>query len=542
MSEIVKKKPNVKIFRPQPGPQELYFTRYWTNIVIYGGAVFAGKTWALCYDALRDTCHKGYEAKIFRRTFPQVIQALVPTSRELYSGVRYNSYAERPNPVFKFYGDPKKRKKRSEISFSHMQYNKTVEEHQGLQSPFIGYDELEHFSKYMFTYMLSRNRSRVTLPSSVNTQRVRASCNPLPGSWLAELLDQGGYIQNDGYPDPGMKGVVRYMYNIEDNWVFGTDPISMQNRYNMKKPPFSFTFVPGTLDDNEIGNRNNPAYESALTALSSWDYDVLVRGNWKTVKQGSIFTHDMFDLYWSDDLIEKIEISYKMIFVDTAQKLGQKNDYTVMLCVGLSKRGELVILDLLRGKMKPMEAYRKAEAFYLKHSMPNYKITDPKQGRIRNVTAAPLSAMLIEEANRGTDILLHLKDKGYNVGGIKRQGKMPVATRGKDKVARAISVLPLLEKSKILIPGGKTRWSGYDGWCNSDERIQKILISGESVCTDPDKWKLSLKSELVGFDQGETTRDKPDHDDIVDTVIDSAMSMLSASGLSWVKSMLGFGK
>jgi len=325
MNDIVKKNVNIKVFRPQPGPQELYFTKYWTNIVIYGGAVFAGKTYALALDAIYDSKHHGFESKIFRRSYPQIMQSLIPTCREIYSGIRYMGYAEKPNPIFKFYDDPKKRIKRSEVSFGHLLYEKNLEDNQGLQSPFIGYDELEHFSKKMFTYMFSRNRSRVKMPSSVNTQRIRASCNPLPGSWLAELLDQGGYIQQDGYPDPGMSGKTRYMYHINDEWVFGNDPVSMQKKYHMDDAPFSLAFVPGNINDNILGNKSNLGYKSSLLALSDYDYDVLVRGNWRKVRQGSIILNEFFFSYEESDVTENIDLKYKIITVDTAQGIGQQN-------------------------------------------------------------------------------------------------------------------------------------------------------------------------------------------------------------------------
>ncbi len=539
---IVDKNPNIIIHKPQPGPQELYFRRYWCNVVIYGGAVFSGKTYALALDALRDTPHHGYEAKIFRRSYPQIIQSLWPTAKEIYSGVRYNSSAERPNPVFKFYDDVKRRIKRSEISFSHLLYEKHLEDYQGLQAPFIGFDELEHFSKQMFTYMFSRNRSMVKLPDTVNPQRLRASCNPMPGSWLAELLDQGGYIQKDGYPDLGMSGKVLYLYHINDEWVFSDDKYSLQNKYKMKDPPFSFTFVPGTMADNTIGNKNNPAYGSSLLALSSWDYDVLVKGNWKSVRTGSIFLHEFFKTFWEEDIFVRINIAYKAIFVDTAQAIGQENDFTVFICVGVTPDNRLVILDMLRGKYKPFQAYRLAEAFYRKHNVKEFKMTNSKTGQVDTISAAPLMGMFIEYANRGIDILMHLRDKGYQVGPIKRQGKLAEGARGNDKVSRAIASLPKIKKSGLWLPGGSTRWSGYDNWCDNDPGIKEILEYGESVSTDPEIWKSLLKSELIGFKQGEDKKEvASQHDDIVDPIVDAANVLLSARGLAWVQEMLRMG-
>ncbi|MCK4814005.1 MAG: terminase family protein, partial [Candidatus Marinimicrobia bacterium] len=505
-----------------------------------GGAVFSGKTYALTLDALRDTPHMDYVATIFRRSYPQIIQSLVPTAQEIYSGVRYNSYAQSPTPSFKFFNDVKKKVKRAEINFSHIYHEKDLETHQGLQSPFIGFDELEHFSKKMFTYMFSRNRSRAKMPASVNTQRIRASCNPLPGSWLAELLIEGGYIQPDGYPDPAMRGKVLYMYHINDEWVFSTDRDSLWNKYKLDSPPYSFTFVPGTMDDNAIGNENNKGYASSLLALSSYDYDVLVKGNWMTVRTGAIFTRDLFHEYWLDDIVKRISITHKAIFVDTAQAIGKENDFTVFLCVGVTPKNELVILDMYRDKLKPMAAYRIAQAFYEKHNQKQFHITNLKTGTFDLISAAPLQGMYIEYANRGIDILMHMRDLGYQVGPIKRQGKVAEGQRGNDKVSRAIAALPLLKKSGIWLPGDNTRHSGNDGWCENDPKIRQILEPGESVCTDPKIWKSIFKSELMGFKQGENKKEasSTNHDDICDPLIDSANFLLNSKGLSWLQSML----
>jgi hypothetical protein len=40
-----------------------------------------------------------------------------------------------------------------------MEYEKNAFDHQGLQYAFIGFDELTHFTKKQFFYLMSRNRS-----------------------------------------------------------------------------------------------------------------------------------------------------------------------------------------------------------------------------------------------------------------------------------------------------------------------------------------------------------------------------------------------
>jgi hypothetical protein len=223
------------------------------------------------------------------------------------------------------------------------------------------------------------------------------------------------------------------------------------------------------------------------------------------------------------------------------------SDYTVFLAAGVTSSGKLVILDLIRDKLGAMETFRAAEAFYRKHDVKEYSVTNGKTGEVHLVRSPPLMGMFCEWANRGIDILQYLKkQKGLNVGPIKRGniiGKIKPSdygNRGNDKISRAISALPLLEKSGIWMPGSETRWTGYDQWAINLN--SSILQGSESVCTNPRKWVAELKNELLGFKQGDGTDKKAiaaAHDDITDVVTDAATFLLDSRGLSWIKGMLG---
>jgi len=81
--------------------------------------------------------------------------------------------------------------------------------------PFIGFDELTHFTKKQFFYLLSRNRSTCGV-----RPYIRATCNPDPDSWVKELIEwrvdpETGYIIKE------RDGVIRYFTVDNSNIVRG---------------------------------------------------------------------------------------------------------------------------------------------------------------------------------------------------------------------------------------------------------------------------------------------------------------------------------
>jgi hypothetical protein len=76
------------IIRPQPGPQEAFLASP-ADIVIYGGAAFGGKTFALLLEATRHSENPAFGAVIFRRTTKQVRTegGLWDTSEELFAPI-----------------------------------------------------------------------------------------------------------------------------------------------------------------------------------------------------------------------------------------------------------------------------------------------------------------------------------------------------------------------------------------------------------------------------------------------------------------------
>ena len=102
-------------------------------------------------EPLRHIANPGFGAVIFRRTLADQKKqgSLWDTSLPLYG-----SLGARPRQDNLSWTFPKGAK----ITFGHLEHETTVLDWQGAQLAFIGFDELTHFSRQQFFYMLSRNR------------------------------------------------------------------------------------------------------------------------------------------------------------------------------------------------------------------------------------------------------------------------------------------------------------------------------------------------------------------------------------------------
>ena len=120
------------------------------------------------------------------------------------------------------------------------------------------------------------------------------------------------------------------------------------------------------------------------------------------------------------------QLEWCEVFVDTAQKTGEQNDYSVFELWGRSTVGEAVLIDLKRGKWEAPELLTQARAFWLKH----------KDGKNR-----PRS-MRVEDKVSGTGLVQTLRREGVPV--------LPVQ-RDKDKISRGNDAAPFVESGNVLL-------------------------------------------------------------------------------------------
>lgn len=138
---------------------------------------------------------------------------------------------------------------------------------------------------------------------------------------------------------------------------------------------------------------------------------------------GGILKEAWFKLYTIPPRLE-----FRNIYVDTAQKTGQENDYSVLECWGRSVTGEAVLIDLVRGKWEAPELLINARAFWMKH---------------KAIATSPLRAIKVEDKVSGTGLIQTLRREGVAVVAIQRN---------RDKISRGHDAAPFIESGNVLLP------------------------------------------------------------------------------------------
>lgn len=265
------------VIKPQPGPQEAFLATP-ADVCIYGGAAGGGKTYGLLMEAMRHKSDPDFGAVIFRRNYTQVTAqgGLWDSSRSLYRYIRGATPRKTPKLHWEFSSGAR-------VNFAHLGSDDDCESWQGSQIAMIGFDELTHFSRYQFFYMLSRNRT----DSDVKPY-IRATCNPDADSWVAEFI--AWWIdQNTGYPIPERSGKIRYMVRINDELLWGDTKQEVIEKGADEEDIKSVTFIASTLQDNQILMKRDPGYLANLKALPLVERERLLYGNWKIKPAAGLF-------------------------------------------------------------------------------------------------------------------------------------------------------------------------------------------------------------------------------------------------------------
>ena len=241
----------------------------------------------------------------------------------------------------------------AKLKFAHLEHEKTKYDWQGAQIPFIGFDELTHFSKSQFLYMLSRNRSTCGV-----RPYVRATTNPDAESWVAEFIawwiDQG-----TGYAIPERSGVVRYFTAANDEIVWGGTQDELLARVPGLTPHDikSFTFISASVFDNKILLEKDPSYLGNLKAQSVVERERLLHGNWKIrPSAGMYFKRSYFDVVDAAPATAVRVRCWDLAATDAEE--GSTPDWTVGLRASRDERGVFYVEHVERFQASPEKVER----------------------------------------------------------------------------------------------------------------------------------------------------------------------------------------
>ncbi|MDA3918736.1 MAG: terminase family protein [Deltaproteobacteria bacterium] len=363
---------NEKRITPHSGFQADFLSSP-ADIAIGGGSAGAGKTHALLMEVVRNANVPRFTSVIFRRTYPQIKAGggLWDTSMELYGPLS----DAKPNET----GHEWRFSSGAKVKFSHLEYEKNKLDWQGSQIPLICFDELTHFSKNMFFYLLSRNRSTCGVKPYV-----RATCNPDPDSWVAKFIEW--WIDQDtGFPIKERSGVLRYFIKDKDSYVWGDskdevlarvphiiDPLLAAepgtNPHDLVK---SLTFIPGSIYENVELLRVDPGYLGNLMAQDEETKAQLLDGNWKIRIDGT----DLINYVKMQDAFSNSFVRPGLRCV-TADIAFEGSDLFIM---GAWDGFRLIDIDFME-KSKGPEIISRLKAFCNKHKVPQSRVVYDDDG------------------------------------------------------------------------------------------------------------------------------------------------------------------
>jgi predicted phage terminase large subunit-like protein len=158
------------------------------------------------------------------------------------------------------------------------------------------------------------------------------------------------------------------------------------------------------------------------------------------VKGGSIFNSNWWTYYESFDsslnqiTLEsgmKVNLIYKNVYADTAQKIKEIHDFSVFQLWGRGVDGRIYLLDQIRARFEAPDLEKQFLRFLKKHEF-----------------NAPFNMMgirhrKVEDKSSGTGLIQAIRRKGISIDGI---------PRNRDKVSRANDGAPRIEEGLLVLP------------------------------------------------------------------------------------------
>jgi predicted phage terminase large subunit-like protein len=399
---------------PQAGPQTA-FIGCQADIAFYGGAAGGGKSFGLLLDPLRHHENSEFGGVVFRKTSVQVRNegGLWDESAKLYP-----LFGAKPRESVLSWRFPNG----MSMSFGNLEYEKDVLNYQGAQIPWIGFDELTHFSESQFFYMLSRNRS-----TSGVKPRIRATMNPDPDSWVRRFIDW--WIGPDGYPIKERAGKTRWFIRVNDKIIWADSKKALHAQYGNgpEIQPKSVCFIPAKLEDNKILMKKDPAYLGNLLALNRVDRLRLKEGNWNVRAQaGMLFRREWFTVV---DAVPSGWLQAVRMWDRAATKPSETNkdpDWTRGLKMYKYADGRFCVVDLVSTRDTPGQVRKLIQTVALNDTTQVKVISQQDPG----------SAGVLE----AQDFVSSLQ--GYYVSTF---------TTSKDKVTRAKPVSSQCEHGNVMV-------------------------------------------------------------------------------------------
>ena len=235
--ETVCENPYLQMVHHKPFLQQAHFLTYESEELIYGGAAGGGKSDALLMSALQYVHYPNYAALLLRRTYQDLSQpnAIMDRAKKWLHPFVSNGLVHWNNQT-KTFTFPTG----STLSFGYLSHDNDLDQYQGSELQFVGFDELTQFTERQYTYLHSRLRK---LEDSDIPIRMRAGTNP--GGRGHEWVKKR-FINNDS-PQPFIQS--NYTDNIYLDKQYGhqLDKLDEVTRLQLKFGDWDAVITDGLL-------------------------------------------------------------------------------------------------------------------------------------------------------------------------------------------------------------------------------------------------------------------------------------------------------
>ena len=222
--------------------------------VLFGGAAGGGKSYGQLIDALLFALrYPGSRQLLLRRTYPELERSLIRTARDLFPAELFRYSVSEHTGRFA---------NGSLLDFGHCATDGDVYQYQSAEYDVVRFDELTHFTKFQYLYLISRIRGANGYP-----KQIKSSTNPggVGHAWVKER-----------FIDPA---------------PFGTSFLGEDGSRRI--------FLPARIEDNRVLLAKDPDYRRRLEVLPREERRALLLGEWNLFS-GQFFSEFNYDLHTCD--------------------------------------------------------------------------------------------------------------------------------------------------------------------------------------------------------------------------------------------------
>lgn len=271
----------------------------------------------------------------------------------------------------------------------------------------------------------ARNKANRKILNTVNSRKARSSTPIILIMQRLHVEDPTNFV---------MTG------NVPGNWHQISIPALIDDAYINTLPEHIRRKVPRNVDRDEKGRQSYWPLKESLQSLlqlekggQDKDGATVSRYTFSSQYQQAPkkLGGDLVKAEWFGRYLKLPVLKWRAIWVDTAQKTKEHNDFSVFLCGGLGYDGRLYIIDVKRGKWEAPELIKQAKLFINRHKESNTEI-----GKLRY--------MAIEDKSSGTTLIQT----------ISRQTTLPIRAiqRSTDKLTRTMDVVFYVEDQMVMLP------------------------------------------------------------------------------------------